>query len=374
MKYVPFVLIILYSQMTFAQFDTDVRTDQATGERTITIDDFQTQHNLWDRTGSFTQQPLLYSELDISSYDLLSANLSFTDKDQVQKVVIAPFKIGNVTRSPFLSNTKINIALKEKITTIGIGFGNDNSSPFSKKSKKFREAIDAIEIPDPPGEGSAEAVLAFMSAFEKNTLLPALITYDSMRLRDVFKYSFGYNVQLFPTIFANGDVNGFDSLNHYGLKSHNISMACTYSHNSNQFILTGTYNQIFARTTAVEGQLFVPYYGPAVTASVRLFKFLSYGKLRKMSFFIKSRFIPSLNLGAAWEGKFADGSSKYMPYYQDNIKEISTVTPFLDILITPSAQFRLSFPITSNSYVDGKSTSSLGANIQYNFKLSNLAN
>lgn len=385
-------------------------------------------NSLWDRGSSFTQQNTLFNDIDLSSYELLSANLSFTDKDQTQKVVLAPFRLtNNPAQFKFLVNTKVNLSLKDKITTFGIGFGGDNTSPYSRRANRIRTGIFTgipapgfdprnlpptleqqllrilnCEMTDPVRNrifdslgirncidpemlsvifsiDSVKRRQLILDAFNKSvanvnhTLDSLLLVYDKAIARNAFKWTLGYNKQFFPNLFAQGTANNFDSLNHYNSKADNISISATYSYNNNQLVFTGAYNHIYAKSSAAKGQKMVPYYGPAFSASVRIFSFFKQAVLDTMAIYKKSLFVPSLNAGLSFEGKYADNASKYAPYYQDKIKRTVVWTPYLDILISPILQFRIALPIVRNTLTGDEKVTAAGANIQYNFKLSNLA-
>jgi len=259
---------------------------------------------LWDRGSSFTPQSTLFNDIDMSSYELISANLSFTDKDQTQKIVLSPFRLTNdPMKFGALTNTKLNLALKDKITTFGIGFGGDNAAPYSRRATKIRNALfnnlpvsSSPMITSPSWEHQLRLLIECQSkdpvksncidsniikvfialdsiknrqlvldAFNKaesseNKLLDSiLLVYDKRVAKNVIKWTVGYNKQLFPNLFAKGTANDFDSLNHYNSKSDNITGSITYSTNNNQLVIIGTYNQIYARTTAVKSQNVVPY-------------------------------------------------------------------------------------------------------------------
>jgi hypothetical protein len=388
---------------------------------------------LSDGGGSFIAQPNLFKEIDMSSYELLSGSLSFSDKDQTQKIVMSPFKLLNNTKQiGSLVNTKINITLKDKITTIGLGLAFDNSSFFSNRAVRLRKRFFCDGCfktdpgtPDPipdnadifmqkllarlldsasvKGVIDAELIAALRNAnkntidsleelygpeklkltgekFLKEKVAPMnkefdslLLAYDKALAKNVFKASVGYNIQLFPNLFSQGSANDFDSLNYHNLKSHNISGSITYSHCNNWLVIVANYNQIFALTTAEKKQIKVPYYGPALSVNLRVATFVDQNVLDKMPAYKKSLFVPSLNLGLSFEGKYADGAQKYTDYYQDKTKKIVTWMPYADLLFTPALQFRIGLPITRMHLVTGEKQSFVGANIQYNIKISNLA-
>lgn len=368
---------------------------------------------LWDRGSSFPQQNSLFNEIDLSSYELLSANLSFSDKDQTQKIVLAPFRLTNdPVRWGQLTNTKLNFALKDNITTLGFAFGGDNTAPYTRRSVQIRARVFSdLPVPGIPAGVTTfeDYLLTALSDCGDNCLSPErldslkefyhkkklqevfenynrtelqrandsiqkfLLKYDKLVARHVWKWSLGYNIQLFPNLFAQGTVNDFDSLNHFDLKSHNFSATVTYAFSNNLVVLTGAYNQIYARTTAEETQGVVPYYGPAFTASCRIWSFFKQEQLDTMASYRKNLFVPSLNIGLGVEARYADAASKYYKYYKDGIQNTVVWTPFFDILINPALQFRVALPITQVEYLNKEKTMYAGAVIHYSFKLSNLA-
>lgn len=394
------------------------RADQLAGPKI----DSGTSHYVNDGSSNFASGSL-FNTIDLSSYELLSGNLSFTDKDQTQKVVFAPLRLIPNLGPSWLGNTKINLALKDKITTIGIAFGGDNSTYNSNRGHRLlRKVFPNHTIPAPPAPADISLPATFddfvfnvlsqpcdgapakcnqdlldslkvkyaslllqrqteayfrdvVDPYAAETIDELLLEYDLLRIKSVFKWSVGYNIQLFPNLFTQGEVNGFDTVNYYNLKAHTISGTVSYGYNHKRihFNIGVGYNQIFMKNTAVKGQETVPYYGPSASASTRLFKFLSDRELKKNENYKKSLFVPCISLGLTWEAKFADGAMKYQAFYPDNIKNTITWTPFVDILISPALQFRIGLPINRFEYLSGEKITAAGANIQYNFKLSNLA-
>ncbi len=337
-------------------------------------------HHLSDRASSFTGSSYLFSSIDLSSYELLSANLSFTNEQNNAKVVFAPYKLNNRPVSALAEGIKFNLALQDNVATIGAAFGHDNSSYRSKKSIKLRKKFfDDNPIPTPEAwevtkHGSfSEYEAHVLNPFTRKMMDSLLLAFDESRAKSVFKWSAGYNIQLFPNLFAQGSVSSFDSLNAFNMKSHNFSATCTYSWDNARFTARSSYNQIWSRAIAAEGQKLVPYYGPSIAISARLFSFMKKEQLRKSENYKKSLFIPSLIFGVSWDGKYADGSKQYVPYYQDKIMNKTVTMPYFDILITPAAQFRIGLPITNSVYPSKTNEVAGGTNIQYNLKISDLS-
>ena len=365
---------------------------------------------IWDRSSSFVPQSTLFHAIDLSTFELLSANLSYSDKNSIQKLVVLPFRFTNeMKRFKWLVNTKVNLALAGGITTVGIGFGGDNSLFYTRRAQRILAGVftdNAIKTPDGPGIDNSltakmvdilakitdqQSALELKKLFEKQRkadllnqmdiktasldkiLDSLLLVYDKALAQNVVKWTIGYNTQFFSNLFSKGTVSGFDSLNHYNIKSHNLSASLVYSHENNCLVIAGTYNQIWARNTAVTGQLMVPYFGPAVNVSYRLCQFISQQRLDTMADYKKSLFVPSLNIGVSYEGQYADAAPKYKDYYQNGAQQVVVWTPYVDILISPAIQFRIAIPLTKTTYAANAKTFSTGANVQYNFNLSNLS-
>jgi hypothetical protein len=322
-----------------------------------------------DYVGALRNPGVLFNELDFSGFELLSTNLTFSDKNNAQKIVFSPFRLNNDQKSNVLLNTRFNVALKNNITTLGLAIGGDNSEPRLKKFEALREAVFSrgqYLIPECFGTKLEQDRARQINEAEAKRLL---FEFDSLRTKHVVKWSIGYNTQLFGVLSSKGDDPVTDSLNYYGLKSHNISGQISYSINNGQWSFSGGYNYIISRKNSEKGQNKIPYHGFAFSGGYRAISFLKGDKLKANDNYLKFLYVPSLNLGLAYELKTTNGDIKFA---EDGIKTGRVITPFIDILISPAAQFRIGFPITHNKTVLDKKTSELGALLQYSFKLSSL--
>jgi len=349
-------------------FSTDERLD-LNGKsflKTINVQQFRFTN---DYTGNFRNPGTLFNELDFSSYDLLNANLSFSDKNNAQKIVFSPFRLLENVRSNLLLNTRFNVALKNNITTIGLAIGGDNSDPRLAKFDALRKRVfskGAYCIPECYKDKNDQEKVRQQNQQQASDLL---YEYDMERTRRVFKWSIGYNTQLFSILSSKGDSPVTDSLNFHGLKSHNFSGSASYSLNNGQWVFSAGYNYILSRKSAEKGQDIIPYQGVQLVASYRIVSFLKGERLKSNENFIKSLYIPSLNLGLSYEYKTTNGDVQFI---EDGIQRSRVITPFIDVLITPSAQFRIGIPITKNKTVIDQKTLQVGALLQYSFKLTSL--
>ena len=322
-----------------------------------------------DYVGALKNPGILFNELDFSGFELLSTNLTFSDKNSAQKIIFSPFRLNDNQKSNLLLNTRFNVALKNNITTLGLAIGGDNSDGHLKKFATIREAVfnrGQYLIPECFGTKAEQDHARQINDAEARKLL---FEYDSIRTKHVIKWSIGYNMQTFGILSSKGDDPVTDSLNFYGLKSHNFSGQISYVINNGQWLFSGGYNYIISRKNAEKGQGKIPYHGVALSCAYRAISFLKGDKLKANDNYFKFLYVPSLNIGLAYEFKTTNGDINFI---EDGIKTSRVVTPFIDILISPSAQFRVGFPITHNKTVLDKKASQLGALLQYSFKLSSL--
>ena len=333
--------------------------------------------NLYDRrfrfsndySGSLRSPSTLFSELDFSSYELLSTNLTFSDKNSVQKITFAPFRLSNNIKSNLLLNTKLNIGVKGGITTFGVAIGGDYSDQRLKRIQKMRDSIfnkGKYYTPECYGTKAEQEIARQNNIREASRLLNK---YDSARTKSVFKWSAGYSVQLFALLSTKGDNVVADSVNYYGLKANVMSLSCSYGINNGQWQFSGGYNNIYSRKSAEKGQNKIRYHAYQLAASYRVLSFLKGGKLKANDSYIKTLFVPSLNIGLSYDYKITNGDVKFI---EDGIQKSRVITPYIDILLTPASGFKLGFPFTKNKSVIDSKTLQLGAVIQYSFKLVNL--
>ncbi len=399
-------------------FSTNVRVDKPNngGGRFIT-----------DYAGGRTTQAYLFRDIDLSVYELAAANFSFTDKDQVQKINFQPFRL--LTDSTkfldfaklneaqkkniitFLNSVKLNVAQKKDITTFGIGFGADNSDPFSKRGNRILDTVfnsqPAAPLPIIPDtskyaqirddiktsnhstdikkimlvtmvdipieklvEKARQANEKQNAEFKETTLDSLLLAYDERRAHHVFKWTIGFNTQFFSILSAKGTANNFDSLNHYSNKANIYSVTASYSYDRGWASVSTSYNYIESRKNAVKESNKINYNGYGFSLTKRICTFLSPEKLKLNENYKKSLFIPSLVLGGSWELKATPENNFIL--IEESIKRSRVLTLFVDILISPIAQFRIGLPIQKNTLISGEKMSLIGANVQYALKFSSL--
>lgn len=116
------------------------------------------QNYLYNSYTSINSDPDLFNDISLNAHDLITTNIQFSKDDDLQKVVIVPFRLSTLEKinggNNFLYNTKINLAQKSGISTLGLGFTWDNSLPgtvrgerifknFNQKVAKIKEKLSA---------------------------------------------------------------------------------------------------------------------------------------------------------------------------------------------------------------------------------------
>jgi hypothetical protein len=357
-------------------FDYNVRLDTAKKNYLQNLFDSAKFKFTYDYAGTLGNPGLLFNDVNFSGYDLLSGSLSFSDKNNVQKIGFAPFRLSDKIENNLLRNTSIGITLKNAITTFGLSVGGNNADPKIRGSrgKKFRKWQDELvakakfEIPAMYPKACQDIII------NKNAREAARIQYlyDSMRTRNVFTWGIGYSVQLFQFLSTKSDNNPlFDSLNYFGLKANIISVKTAYSYLNGKLQLNGNYSNSFLRKGADKSQKKITYHAFLFSASLRVVKFLKGEKLKMNADFIKSQFVPAIHIGISYDNKFTKGDYKFV---EDGIFKTGGVTPFLQFLVTPASAFSIGFPIVKSKTVTDVKTSQVSAMLQYKFSLANLAN
>jgi hypothetical protein len=327
--------------------------------------------------------PTLFNDLDLSAYELLSASFNFSDDKTTQKIVVAPFRLlevkyneANRSRKNFLSNIKGNLSHKSGIVTIGLGAGYDSSSPYSKKSQRqlkeiYRKFPTPDAIPDSLKNNFVIYEKTLLADYQKR-LDSLLIAYDALRLKDVHKFTLGYNIQLFPVILGKGSLDNYDSLNHESESAHVFSGSYSYFRNSYNSGIQVSLNLLWARASPADGQKLQPYYGPAIAYKKRLIRFASTSQLKSEPAYTSSHFIPALYCGVSFEGRYFAGKTKDREYVKEKIERLDSYTVFFDFAVSKASYLRFAIPWTKQKFIDNKSTAGFGTAIQYNFIISNL--
>ncbi|WP_297332264.1 hypothetical protein [Flavobacterium sp.] len=328
----------------------------------------QTPSSSFSTMSGITPKPELFDDISFGGFDLISANLKYSKDNSLQKVVFSPFKL--IPKANYVSDIRINLTQKDEISTFGAAYGFDNTNPYNKWTTRVSDAFAAMpkrvairEQND--GETDSEYKIYLEGKLRESN--NDRVNYFKSLAKNAFSFSVGYNISLFGILGGDEvkDENGLVT-NKYSLKGHSISADALYSANQDWMFSAGLAYQ-HKRKSAVEDQKLVNYYGCNASLSYRAFYLQSDESLLNNADYIKSFFIPSIIVGVSFEYTKADGEEAF---FENDIEEQYIITPFLDVKITPSNQFRIGVPIKKYSSVN-ENQIGLGPFLQYNLTLAN---
>src|SRR5437868_6075291 len=78
-------------------------------------------------------EPVIFRDVSLSTYDLLTGSLQFEKTDASAKAIFAPFKLRE-RYTPVLSEIGINFSQAKGVTTLGVGVAYNPHSAFSPQS------------------------------------------------------------------------------------------------------------------------------------------------------------------------------------------------------------------------------------------------
>jgi len=303
------------------------------------------QGNIYNSVVGANSEPSIYNAVNMNSYELLTTNIQVSKENSLQKLVLAPFKLSDQTKPVFLRETKINLAQKNGISTIGIGFGFDSSSPFTEANDSELANLSFTTIPlqgaDPDHVYQAKKALIE----RKNDLLRAK-AYEDM-LENSFKITVGYNISFFEIIGGDKVDLDQDSVidNKYRVESNNFSLSLTFVRSIKSALsVTAHYSSKLA--SPKEGELRVGYAGGSLAYGHQIFVLNK--KYDESQDYLKSLFVPSIVLGGSIELQTAVSNKSSA---KDGIVTTWAFTPFLDFKINPKNQFRIGVPFKRYSGV-----------------------
>lgn len=308
-------------------------------------------------------EPVIYNAVNLNSYELLTTNIQVSKENNLQKVVFSPFKLLERV-SPMFRETKVNLAQKDGISTIGIGFGFDSSNPSRPRNDKFLQQID-ITIPIKDSNETEYEYQARVAQKESSIDAAYANAYMQMQ-KNSYKFTLGYNASLFELIGGDKvDLDKDDIIdNEYSLQSHNFSAGLTYVFTLKTAInITGHYSTKLASAKGDEKR--AGYAGGSLSFAQQIVVLKRNYMISPE--YIKNLFIPSIVAGASIEYQEAVSNKKFA---KDGITKALAITPFLDFKINPKNQFRIGIPI--KKYSGFKDETSFGPFVQWTLQFAGI--
>lgn len=382
-------------------------------------------------------EPYLFNNVTMSTAELVAANLQVSKDNELEKVVITPIKFFSLTptlkpgqSSPTaiqnigvalkknVPNFKINLAQKSGISTVGLGYSFDDSSPFSNRGKKIRTALrDRFNRSPPPatpvepsipkvtmpvlpirGQNETEAeFLEKLAEYQKlalqyqteilkyeedlatyKTVLKAtadagrnyyINLYDSLLVGST-RVTVGYNWTLFEVLGGDKvdlDLDGKID-NQFKQQGRDVSLLINHTFTQRFSLNVGGHWQ-YLRPSAIQYQERAKYVGASGAFAYRLFTLKNKEEYELSEDYYKSLFVPAIVIGGTVEYLRAYGNKDFA---KDGVVSAVVYTPFIDFNVSTKSKFKLGIPIRRYKSLVGDSKSLAGPFVQYTLQLDKL--
>lgn len=316
-------------------------------------------------------EPSLFYAVNLTTYQAISANVKFSEEGSKPKLNLAPLKF-NPTCQGLICELTLNIAQVSGVSTFGVGWSYDQGSPYAPWNASLIQQAGADLPPEPPRENYAteEEYKQALASYDEEVLMKRFYTrvYEQLAHRS-WRFTTGLNLQTFSTLFGDGVDADADGLidNAHSLKGWDFAAGASYSHNT-ALGATVNFHRSRKRKSAVEDRQLANYNGVSISAAYRVA--VLDPEYRISEPYLKTLFVPSVVVGAAWESQWCGAQDLRM--CEDDTQRKIVVTPFLDVRVTPEAQFRIGFPVTTTRMLENKQATEAGAFLQLNFGSSSI--
>lgn len=307
-------------------------------------------------------EPIVFRDVSLTTYQLLTGSVQFDKTETSAKATFAPFKLREGYR-PVLSEVAFNFSQAKGITTLGAGAAYNPRSAYSKtsgddlqsellKMKPFRN--------QQPGEAE-DVYQAARAAYYKTLWYDVFDRFYSILAKNAVIVSGAANVQTFGTLAGDPvDIDEDGKIdNQYNTKGYDFSGTITYSA-SQATGLTASAHYGKKRLSAVEGQILETYPGLSVSFAQRV-KVLN-PAYRQTDDYLKSLFVPSIVVGASAEWQRCRGIATTC---ENALESQVAFTPFVDVKISTTSQFRIGIPVQRSVTFGKKSKTALAPAVQY---------
>ncbi len=285
----------------------------------------------------------IYYDVSINTYQALTSSIGFTDKENTQKLNVAPFKIRSDLRScDWYCDAALNVTQKGGVYTFGVGWGYNSAAPYSRRNERVANGLsDQIAPPrdQRPGE-TDEEYDGYLRRYRQDALRTLYTSYWESLIRNSWQLRVTGNVQSFGVITGSRvDLNGDGKLdNQYRVKGWDVGVGGAFAPNLRSGV-SASLHHTRKRASAVEGQRLARYYGGTVTGARQIAELDR--NYRDSEAYRKRLFIPSVWLGASLEHQRCAND---VVDCEDRVERQTVFTPYVDLKIAPEAQFRLGLP------------------------------
>ncbi len=357
------------------------------------------------------EAPAIFSDIKVRSTDLLEASLSVENKGA--SLAYAPFLYGLSRYRPLVSELRLRVAQKDNLTTFGVGTQINPLSPRSGRGQalwmaqgrtlpplqqlsdklrarkktleaelaglleEYRKAstfapgmtkedlealrkkqsllVDAIFAKTAELKPIADQLAAQEAADAKFTATRVQTFYTRLLDARVPVVGFGYNATAFALLagsIKDADNDGLDDVEHQ-LKKHSLSASVDWRL-SRRLQIGGLLAREWERGSAEAGTRYADMTGFSVTAG-GIVAILD-SAYEESAAFKESLFIPSVAVGGSIEYRSCGNAGDAGVSCPDSLKRLVALTPFLDLRVTKTTQFRIGTPLKFSTPVQSGST------------------
>ena len=305
----------------------------------------------------------------VSTYQLLTTSLRFDDKTDKQKLNFAP---GKLRRDPTSCDAwcelTLNVVRAKDAATFGFGGAVNQVAPYTSRVKTLAQGYTTgIPSMRPQADGETkENYAAYQKQYHADLDAQAEEFLTSL-VTGTVAFTYGANVQTFGTFGGTEvDLDGDGvSDNEYTLKAWNLNAGIVFQP-SYETAVSLTHNFTRKRLSAAAGKVLAPYHTASVVVGHR-FRVLD-PDYRVSDAYRKKQFIPALVGGMSLEGQWC---LREVDQCEDRTTRQLVATPFIEVKVTPEAQFRLGLPF-KRSTTAGKGATTTQPIFQLGMVLSSL--
>lgn len=314
----------------------------------------------------------IFYDFNLSNLEKIVASVKFTETNQKPKVTFVPFTFASSKRT--LVNTIVtNFAQDGGVSTFGAGISFANTTGFNKRAQNIWDQLDMTgQVPKPfrnqlPNE-SNETYALLMKEYNNTAFDTVNDLYYAKMAKNSWSVVVGSNASAFAVVGGDKVDQDEDGVidNEFNMKgfTHTASLSYTFNQ-STALTASAYYGRRRAEAKASSIQNAYPGWSLTFGRTVVVLNenYTHAGEYRE------SGFIPGVVAGGSIEYQRCNGSPEGC---DKGILRQTVITPFADIKLAQSTQFRLGVPIQRQHLINTKSKNDLGIAVQLALQLRNL--
>jgi hypothetical protein len=321
--------------------------------------------------GANADQQIFY-DFNLTNLERLVAAVRFTDANQKPKVTFVPVTLASSQRT-MVNTVVLNFAQDGGVSTFGAGFSFANSLGYNKRADDIWNELKAEgKVPAPyrsqmAGE-SDEAYAVSLKEYNDTAFNTVNDEYYAALAKNAWSIVVGTNFSAFAVVGGDEVDQNEDGVidNEFATKGFTHTASLSYTLDQATALTASAY---FGRRRAEARADSALKSYPGWSVSFARTVILLDEDYRSSAEYRELGFIPAIVAGASFEQQRCSGEPAGC---EKNIQRQSALTPFVDIKLAQSTQFRLSVPMQRLRLIGAKSQTDLGIALQFALQLRNL--